>query len=508
MADLGFVAATCPVTVSPDMSIRLRCAVIGGGWAGLSAAWELARLGHDVTVFEAAPRSGGRARTIETRLAGRHAVLDNGQHLLIGAYSGCLALIAAAHHGIDVASKVNRCDGRSAAQADPPAAVSDDSSSLHRHRPVTPSRDAPGGLVRLPLQFDSARLALRQRGPGRLGLMIGFLTARGLSGYSRWRMLVLNLRLAIAGWRGFDGLTVSELMSRFGQTAQANERFWTPLCIAAMNTQPDRACAQTFVNVLHDSMIASADGSDFLVPVQDLGHLMPEPMVDTLRSMGETVKLGEAVRAITARGKRWTVSTTRSGRDETALTFDQLVLATPSWQTARLLEPIVPEAAVILDDFEQEAIQTVFLAWAQADVMNLPTMRMLDEDAAIGHYGQWFFARAPQQELQIGAVVISVRAGLSGISNDELTRSVTRQVCLTLGLPAPLDAIAVNEKRATFRCTPQRPRIAAGHIAGQPLPLGMALAGDYCLARYPGTLEAAVRSGTAAATYLQQSRHR
>jgi uncharacterized protein with NAD-binding domain and iron-sulfur cluster len=52
----------------------------------------------------------------------------------------------------------------------------------------------------------------------------------------------------------------------------------------------------------------------------------------------------------------------------------------------------------------------------------------------------------------------------------------------------------ITEKRATFACIPalQRPGAATG------LP-GLWLAGDYVASDYPATLEAAVRSGVAAA---------
>ena len=67
----------------------LRVAVIGGGWAGLAAAVEATRRGHRVTVFEMAAELGGRARAV--LIAG--LTLDNGQHILIGAYSATLALM-------------------------------------------------------------------------------------------------------------------------------------------------------------------------------------------------------------------------------------------------------------------------------------------------------------------------------------------------------------------------------------------------------------------------------
>src|SRR6266571_1908849 len=66
-----------------------RVAVIGAGYAGLSAAIALARAGCAVSVFEANRVPGGRARRVEYR----GALLDNGQHLLLGAYRETLALM-------------------------------------------------------------------------------------------------------------------------------------------------------------------------------------------------------------------------------------------------------------------------------------------------------------------------------------------------------------------------------------------------------------------------------
>jgi uncharacterized protein with NAD-binding domain and iron-sulfur cluster len=53
----------------------------------------------------------------------------------------------------------------------------------------------------------------------------------------------------------------------------------------------------------------------------------------------------------------------------------------------------------------------------------------------------------------------------------------------------------ITEKRATFSCVPRLERPEGT----TPLP-GLLLAGDYVAADYPGTLEAAVRSGVAAGT--------
>ena len=48
------------------MGPKLSVAVIGGGWAGLAAAVELAAAGHKVSLFEAGKQLGARAASRAT----------------------------------------------------------------------------------------------------------------------------------------------------------------------------------------------------------------------------------------------------------------------------------------------------------------------------------------------------------------------------------------------------------------------------------------------------------
>jgi hydroxysqualene dehydroxylase len=64
-------------------------AIIGAGWSGLAAAVELTRQNISVTVYESAKQLGGRARDVDTGTA----IVDNGQHLMIGAYTQLLTLL-------------------------------------------------------------------------------------------------------------------------------------------------------------------------------------------------------------------------------------------------------------------------------------------------------------------------------------------------------------------------------------------------------------------------------
>ena len=73
-----------------------RVAVIGGGYAGFAAAVTLATAGCAVTVFESARTLGGRARRVEAY----RITVDNGQHILLGAYAQTLALIHTVHGAV------------------------------------------------------------------------------------------------------------------------------------------------------------------------------------------------------------------------------------------------------------------------------------------------------------------------------------------------------------------------------------------------------------------------
>ena len=65
--------------------------IVGAGWAGLSAAVAAIQQGWQVTLYEAATTPGGRARALDQTFANR--ALDNGQHILIGAYRETLQLM-------------------------------------------------------------------------------------------------------------------------------------------------------------------------------------------------------------------------------------------------------------------------------------------------------------------------------------------------------------------------------------------------------------------------------
>jgi len=450
------------------MTPELDAVVVGGGWAGLAAAIEFAQAGSVPVLFEAAPALGGRARSLRLSLAGREVDVDNGQHLLIGAYREWL--------------RIGALVGATGA----------------------------GNLTRARLRLastDGLRLAAWPL-PAPLNLAAGLASARGLSWGERVALLRLVHGLRRSGWRVPAGETVQALLERTGQPGSLRTRLWEPLAIAALNTPAEHACARTFAAVLRDSFGADARATDFLLPARTLSQLLPEPAQAWLGARGARIELRTTVRALAERGGRWLLDTTRG-----SFVANRVVLAVPPFAAARLLAdaardaPRHREVLAELARFEYESIATVYLGWQERAVPALPRWIMLDERAGPRAWGQWLFDRGTQAGVRIAAAVVSARGRHAQASADELASAVARQVSSQLQVGAPDDARTVVEKRATFRCTPQRPVLRPDAFAATASPASafarLALAGDFACPDYPATLESAVRAGVGAARLLR-----
>jgi squalene-associated FAD-dependent desaturase len=221
-------------------------AIVGAGYAGMAAAVTLAERGVPVTVFETGPVPGGRARRVT--IEGRE--LDNGQHILLGAYSELLRLM----------------------------------------RLVGVPSDA---LLRLPLELRYAD-GFRLRGAS------GLLFAGKIPFRERVDAVRFMLSLKRNSFRLPEDISVSALLRQHRQNGVIGHYLWRPLCVSALNTPPDQASARVFATVLRDSLAGPSGASDLLLPRVDLSRLFPEPACAFVSRNGGEVRTNSPVRDIAA----------------------------------------------------------------------------------------------------------------------------------------------------------------------------------------------------------------
>jgi predicted NAD/FAD-dependent oxidoreductase len=237
-----------------------------------------------------------------------------------------------------------------------------------------------------------------------------------------------------------------------------------------------------------------------LLPRHDLGALFPAAAAAWLERHGGVVRTGVKVDSVLRDGPEW-----RLLADGDA--FDAVVLATPPYQAARLLDgvPEMQALAAQLLAFEYEPITTCYLQYTPGVRLDLPFCALVDDPAA-GDWGQFVFDRGQLEPEHAGllAMVISAARDATGLGQDALAGAVAAQLAAAMKRPelaTPQWSRVISEKRATFACTPGLARPDNATV----LP-GLVLAGDYTAGEYPATLESAVRSAVAATTAIVKNR--
>lgn len=412
--------------------------IVGAGWAGLAAAVVALEHGHQVSVWDARREPGGRARS-QPPHDDAHAPQgpDNGQHLLMSAYSAVADLLA--RIGVD----------RAQVLLETPLDL----------------RDALGCGLSLP--------QTRRRIPASIQLAWSLGRARGWSASDKASLLRWSWRV-----RGRVPPAEANVQSWLdGLSARVRDQLMTPLCVSALNLPPQQASATLFCRVLQDTLWASPRHWRLWLPRVALGEVFAEPALRWLRARGAQIHLGERIQR---------VQLIASGiRLQSAFDVDHLILAAPAGAAAQLAAQL-PHASAQDWARSSAALQhtAIATAYARAPGLRLPRP-MLRLRADHPHDAQFVFdlGRLGQRAGDLAAVLSAAPT-----DSDGLKEHLQGQLRQALGDPCLSVHQLVIEKRAAFAATPnvQRP-------AYKVCPKVWAC-GDYVQGPYPSTLEGAVRS--------------
>ncbi|MGB7816830.1 MAG: hydroxysqualene dehydroxylase HpnE [Methylotenera sp.] len=428
--------------------------VIGGGIAGLAAAATLADQNIQVTLLDAGSQFGGRARSVAIEANSQVHQLDNGQHILLGAYRETLKLLA----------KVG-----------------------------VQEQDM---LMRVPLTLDIRagnkpvfKYAAPAYFPAPLNQLIGFWFCQGLQINERLAVIKFMLRLKKTNYQLPTDEPLADFLQKNQQSSKVITLLWEPLCLAALNTPINLASSKIFLNVLRDTF-QTKHSTDFLLPKQDLSRLFSQPITRYLKAHQVRVLHNKRVKSISPNPDGYTVST----KEET---FDasQVIVAISPVRLHNVITdlPKLNFVAEQIDSYEYQPIYTIYLQYSSSATLSAPMVGLT------GALSQWVFDRGILcNQNGLMAVIISAEGKHQSLTHDALALKVAQELQAAFPqLIKPLWHKVIAEKRATFSCHVNLPRPA--HLTPYP---GLYLAGDYTFADYPATIEGAVRSGVACADLI------
>lgn len=438
--------------------------VIGGGFAGLTAAVSLARDGARVLVLEARGRLGGRATAFRDRATGE--LVDNGQHVLFGCYRETLRFL-----------REIGAEDRVRAQPALELVCYD----TRRQRSVLRCPPIPAPLHVLAGVLGWRALPWRDR-LSALRIAPTLLRARRQIGRGRPVSAAL------------PGETVQGWLDRHRQGHVIQEWLWHPLAVAALNQAPGQVAADAFLRILAEMFAPDAAAAAVVLPVRPLDEMYAEPAQQFLAARGGEVRTSARARIRVANGAVQGVEV----RGE-QVPVARVVAAVPWFGLASLFtDGPPPGLASIVEDvarMEPMPIVTVNL-WYDRPVMEEPFVGLP------GRHMQWVFDKRHTSGGASHLSLVSSGAGsIVGRSNDELAALAAEEV--EQGLPGarglrPVRAIVVREKQATFSLSPGGPPRPP---AATPV-RGLVLAGDWTDTGLPATIEGAVLSGRAAARLI------
>ncbi|MGY8605495.1 hydroxysqualene dehydroxylase HpnE [Gluconobacter cerinus] len=415
--------------------------IIGGGLSGLSAAVELAAQAQ-VTIYEAGPACGGRARSFHDRTL--DTLIDNGNHLLLSANNLTFRYL-------DILGA--------------------------RHTLAGP------GIPIFPYYDLAEDLAWTLR------LSKGKVPFWALPGGRRVPGMKLSELASLGRFLKADDTTVVEECLKPGQLSR---RLLEPFAISVLNTDLHTGSALLLGNVIRKSLAQGGMACCPWFPKIGLSETLVDPAISYLNRYHATVRTGVRVSTIIRENGRATAIETTEGRIELG-PEDHVIVATPAPVTQNLLpELVVPDAfeSIANAHFKLAAPVEARGVVAQAGFVGL-----------VGGISEWIFLKG-----DVLSVTVSAANRYADRDSNEMLATIWSEIRRALDpiLPQPLPvamppARLLREKRATFAATPEQNR---RRPKAKTDTANMALAGDWTDTGLPSTIEGAIQSGLAAVSAL------
>jgi len=421
---------------------KRKVAIVGAGVSGMTAAMEL-KDNCAVHIYEATSSVGGRATIITDKATGE--VIDNGQHIVIGAYTRFLNLLKSLES-------------------------SDKFIILKKYN--------------IPYFYNGKFAALESKiFSGKFGLLEAIIRDKNLTFIEKLNTIsfAIKVQMNLISFQSFD--SCDELLRQYKQSGKVINILWEPLIVSTMNTPVGKASPLIFKNIMLDGFLNKSQNAAFYLPKVHFGDLFKnfEPL---FQDEDKSINYNSPVKSIVMNEDKFIINNQH---------YDDVIITTPSFITKRLLSNIPLD----IDVPEYSPIISVYF-WTDTKLTDSYMVSSID-----GGF-DWLFNRDKlidrNKNTYSYQLTTSDAKRFAKLKDEVIMTMMEEDLREMYGNEFQiLNFKIVREQMATFladkKNNEKRPNVKTKID-------GLYLAGDYSGNGYPSTLEGAARNGYQAAHYI------
>ncbi len=418
--------------------------IIGGGFAGLSAAVHLTNKSKKIELIEASQKLGGRAYSLTDKST--NTIIDNGQHIMMGCYRETLNFFEM---------------------------IGATENLIFQEKLKVDFLQSYFRLV--PLEVSSKIYPIN--------LLTGLLRYKAISLKERMILLKFFLMLLLSSDRDLSKMTIFDWLNQEKQNEKIRKSFWEILAVGALNTSVYKASAKVFKDILEEIFFRGNKAATIILPKAGLTETYCNAAARYIQDRRSEISLGEQVNKLISEGNRIKVIETNK---RVIKDFKYVISAIPYYN----LKKILPSGKIIPDPgLEYSSILTVHI-WLKENKLDNTFYGLIDSDI------HWIFNHGTHLTL-----VRSDANELIEKSKEEIFEIVKKELYKYCFIEKEniIDYRIIKEKRSTFIPSNE---ILYKRPGTETKFSNLLLAGDWINTGLPSTIESAVKSGRMAAEFI------
>ncbi|MBK8945723.1 MAG: FAD-dependent oxidoreductase [Ignavibacteriae bacterium] len=414
--------------------------IIGGGLAGLSAAVYLSKNNRKVELIESSPKLGGRTYSFFNKTF--NSEIDNGQHLLLGAYKSTLEFLK-------ITNAINKIE------------FQDNLKIIYKNK------------VGESFTIDASKYFYP------INLLSAIWNFNSLTKKDKFNFIRFVSSISFQNDKNLEKISVKKYLIKNNQSENAIKSFWEILAISALNTNIDEASAVLFNKMLKKIFLAGNKSTTILTPKENLSKIFIDPSLEYLKQTSFNYSISEKLESI----KIYNNIITELKTDLRTITdFENVILAIPPYQILKLNcnEKLLQSDFL---EFEYSAIISVNMK-LKKNIFTEKFVALIDSEV------DWIF----NHNKYISIVISDANKFV------ELSKEQILEICINelqkyfknFEKDLIIKSLVIKEKRATIKSTPEFENFRNKIVTKIK---NLSIVGDWTNTGLPQTIESAILSG-------------